>query len=1280
MQDGPDITDGRAGQATIAGGGASADPARSHASVAALLMKVRGRARALLVARGVAWVISAAVIALLVGGMLDYFLRSPWWLRAVGLGGAVIALAWAIGRLVLPAVVFRPSLTEIALRVERGEAGRRAGVTDRLASALELGETGAGEERSAWSRAMAGPVMDAAASGAKSIPVSSVLATGPTVRAGAAMALCAVMALGVLSAWPGLAATGLARMLWPWGSAEWPKRTQIADVTGVTVHPLGSALALRAALLKSERGPESTRITAWYRLIEDGAAGPRRTVVLTAQNRVVPVLNATGDAETPGEGVLFERLLEPTGLRPGGAGAGGSAGCAAAETRLEIEYGLESEDDWTPEARIALVEPPAVIGATLTATPPVYAGAAESATRVIELGAGADDRRAPAPLLSGSRVTLAVTLNKPVPGPATESDTIAWTLASFGPAAARLLEDAGAAANVRAEGATWTLVWTLRDAAELAVRPVDEFGIAAVEEAAFRIDALKDNPPTAVVLTPEEDQAVLATASVEIVGEGRDDVGLKDVVLERAVARRAGGSPGAQPEPIEAYSAFESTRVDEVPADAAAGGAGVRSARASGTLDLSGLTLQPGDEVWVTVLASDAYELNGERHDPVRSSPRKLRILTREELLERIWSELGQARRTALRLDADQTAAGEQAAAPGEEGARRAERAQAAISERLARQGEELARIARRMEQNGLSDAALRDTVQQAREALRGAGEKSVQASKSLGEAARAQGERPDDAQAGKPEREQAQSEQQEVRDELSRLIDLLDRGEDTFASRRALDRLLRAQKDLEERTGEAGRETAGKPSEQLTPEQREKLEQLAAEQRAAAEQLEDAVRKMGEREQKLRSNDPAAAEALARASRRAEREQVSQRMNQAAQSVEENRTGQAQQQQQQASQAIEQMLQDIDRAQSERDQVLRRLLASLLETLDGLIARQEDNLRALDQAMPTGALAGLDGPMAELHRATLGAVDLAAGGPREVQPLAETIGEAAEAQARAIGELRATPVKGEEARASEQASLDKLIEAREKAGKIDEQAEERENERQRTELRKAYQEALEQQLEIKASTEGLAGEAATRRTRAAARALGEEQKTLRTTLDDLRKSTQDIGAAKTFEFAHRRLDGLMTAAETALGEGTADAGVVRSQASAARVLKAMVDALDSSKKQNKPFRQGESGGGGGGSGSGSSPLLPPAAEVRLLREMQIEAAEATRTAGEAAGANTAEAAAAARDLQRELAQQAQDLLQRLKEEPKMEPTPGAAPDANGDGAGEGGAREGGGG
>jgi hypothetical protein len=136
---------------------------------------------------------------------------------------------------------------------------------------------------------------------------------------------------------------------------------------------------------------------------------------------------------------------------------------------------------------------------------------------------------------------------------------------------------------------------------------------------------------------------VLATAVVQSAGEGRDDVGLADVRLDAQRARAAIGSIGAAPEPH-----------GEPVVVASGSGTAEPQTTVQTSLDLSALDLRPGDELWLTALATDNYNMDGNRHEPVRSSVRKLRIIKEEELVEQVRAELSAVRKIAIRLDEEQ--------------------------------------------------------------------------------------------------------------------------------------------------------------------------------------------------------------------------------------------------------------------------------------------------------------------------------------------------------------------------------------------------------------------------------------------------------------------------------------------------------------------------------------------------------------------------------------------------------------------------------------------------
>lgn len=1218
-------------------------PREEIAQTIAWLASVRARARRVLIFQQAAWILALALAVVLVLAVLDYALRTPDWMRVILWLGGIAGLVVSVRRSLAPAVRFAPSLTEVALRLENTPEGQRAGLSGLLAAGVDL--SGAGEPGR-----LAAPVIARAAEQSRGLASSTFLNTARARRSGATLAIVGVLAAGLGVVAPQLAAIGAARILWPLGGADWPKRTGVADVTGLKVHPLGAALPLRAALTKSPRGADETRVSASVRLFVDGRAGARREAVLTVQRQTV-------DVPGGGTGTLFERLLEPAWL----TGEQGAAEPREGEPpRLELEYAFSSDDDETEPVRVLLVEPPKVVAAKAIVTPPAYAasigGSAGPAN--LDLGPGTDERATPQAILGGSTMEVSLEFNKPLPGIAPgDRDALAAALGEQ----SLLVLDAGGTVRAGPGSRVWTLSWTIADSVRLVVRPRDEYGIAGTDEASFRFEAQKDNPPTATVTAPGEDRAVLATAVVEFSGEARDDVGLRWVALERQLARRPGGSEGAP-----AAAVGDRTELVRLPAgdtlgvDAAA--QSVRTLTASQTLDLSTLELKPGDELWLTAVAQDAFELSGARHEPVRSTVRRLRIMSRDELVEQIWGELSAVRRTAIRMDEEQRELGEASAQRGETNARQSQRAQASMTERLARQGEAVRALSRRVAENNLTDESVRDVLRASEESLARAGEQSQQAGEELGRAAEAQAQEAPPPEAGQPERERAADNQRRVRDELANLIDLLDQGRDTWAARRSVERVLEQQKRLRERTAEAAAQTTGKSDEQLSPEQKEALEQIAQEQRAAAEQLKDAVEKMLEREQNLRKNDPAAAQAMAQAARQAQREQTAQTMQRAAQQAQQNQTNSAQESQSRAIASMEQMLRQLDQTAQNRDEVLRRFLASLIDSIGGLIRQQEGELARLREAAPTGNLAGLDARMARLHQNTLGVLDQASEGPRETQGVATILGRAADAQAAAVVALRKAPnPDADDAERRENESLASLKEALEAASKIDDGAERRQQAQKRAQLKGKYEEALKVQLGVQDATRGLVGVEPTRRTRATARQLGQEQAGVRESLAALKTEFKEITDAKVFDFAHERLDKATGEAADTLGAGEATETVARRQTTAVKVLQSLIASLDQGPRPDRPFREGESSSDGSGGGSGSPPLLPPGTELKLLKSMQQEAAELTRAAGEAQRPD-AGAIAEAGDLQKAVAEQGKGLLERLKQQSGPRPEPEATP------------------
>jgi hypothetical protein len=742
---------------------------------------------------------------------------------------------------------------------------------------------------------------------------------------------------------------------------------------------------------------------------------------------------------------------------------------------------------------------------------------------------------------------------------------------------------------------------------------------------------------------------VLATAVVSATGEGRDDVGLGGLSLEGRLAKPPAGSIGASPEPSGEAVALAQSRMPGQ-------GSPVLQATAEATVDLSTFDLKPGEELWLTTIASDNYELDGARHDPVRSSPRKLRIIKEEDLVDQVRAELAAIRKIAIRLDEEQAEL-RKTAQTGQV-SKDDERRQAGLTQRITQQAEAAQRLTQRIDRNRLSDEGLTGLLSDVGQLLRGAGEESEQAAAQLDAAAK---QKPEGEKADlTPEQAQKlQASQESVREQLGRLAEMLDRGEDTWLAMRSLQRLLQQQQELQTQTQRAGERTMGKKPGDLTPQERAELAQIAERQQRLSDAARQAIDKLNERAKQMEKVDAAQAQGMKQAAERGREQQVPQKMDDAARNVEQNQTSSADEQQQQAMQSMQQMLQDMQDAAKKRDATLRRVLASVIESLERLIRDQDEQIAALTEATPAGPFDALDEPMITLNQNTLSVADEARG-DRQTARIAELIDRAGKAQSAAIAALRAAPVVADDADKAERESLRLLRLARAEAQKLQDEARKRDNDRKRQELRRVYRDALEQQVGLKGETDPFIGKAVDRRDRMKVRGLGERQDALRASLDEIRKKTEEIADAGVFDYAHQRLEQVTAHAAKMLRAGQPERSVGRDQDSAVRILKSLVDALNDQAKKDDEFRENADSGNGGGEGQGGKqPLIPPLAELRLLREMQQEAADLTRLLDEAKEPGATDELVGVGKLQRGLSERGQELIKKLEPpEPELPPEP----------------------
>lgn len=1174
----------------------------------ARLASLRRLIRAALVLDKVGWLVACVIAAAMLVGVADFGLRFPAWTRTALLLIGLATVTWYWLKRVRSAARFRPSLEELALRVERGRAAGE-GVAGVLASGVGLvGAPGAEV------------VVDRARSALDRLRIVRIVdwrrpATAACVSIMAGAALATMLAFAPLAT-----LLGARRVLTPWSGVEWPKRTGVRDITGITVHPLGNALTLRAALVK---GDPAALVTVKYRV----GNGPVREQALSAQGREVVLPLEAGATEGPVRGALLETLLEPGVL---------GAGTLDRSQESTLEYWFASADDRTDTEKVRLVPPPAVIGAEVSVTPPPYAR--EKDHRVLEAGPGTDQRATVAGVLAGSRVEFTLRLNKPVQGlknggSAITPERTAWARAALGEQGAALA--AADDTTMSSEPTVWRIAWTQRESVRIVPHPLDTNGLEPSQESVYRVEMREDRSPEVVVVQPAQDIEVLATAKVPVVGEARDDVGIRWAELAYLIAAPKAGSSSTATEPTLDYTQL--LRVEGTD----------RSATLSGEVDLQGLNVKAGEEVWLTAVAADTYEVDGKVHEPVRSAVRRVKVISPEAMVEQVWNELAGVRRAAVRSTEQQDALTERT----KKGAEGLARQQSEITDSIARMSKTTAEIARRVRDNGLNDQDLDATLSQAGSLA----EQAKEASRQAAEAAR----RADEAKAAGQEagRRQAQSEsaaaQERAARALEQLAETLDRGQDAWSTTRAVQRLIEDQAALRKQTADLGEKTVGKAEDELSGAEKQSISELSEKQEQLAKRTDEQLKRLQERAQQMQSSDQAGAAAMEEAARKGQQSGASEQMQQAAQQIKRNQQQGAGQQQQQAQKSLEQVLDQLKQNQKSRDATLKRQMASLIETLNRLIALQERELGRVTAAIAAdanaGGLAGLDQSMLKLHTLTLGAVSQAREAGREGRRAATLISDAANAQQAAVVALRAEPAEGPAAETAERESLAKLTDARNEAQKQQDEAAKRDADRQRAELKQKYQAMLTEQAALRSEGADLVGKELDRRSRSRARGLADRQESLAEQAGVLMNETAELKSAELFVLAHDRLDTMARAAAEGLRTDLIAEAVAARQRGVERVLRQLIDALEESKSDEEQFREAEQGGGGGGGGGGQpQPLVPPAAEVKLLKSMQQEALALTREADEA---KNTPAATEAANLQRALAERGALLLKKMQQE-----------------------------
>ncbi|MCA9296042.1 MAG: hypothetical protein KC983_05980, partial [Phycisphaerales bacterium] len=368
------------------------------------------------------------------------------------------------------------------------------------------------------------------------------------------------------------------------------------------------------------------------------------------------------------------------------------------------------------------------------------------------------------------------------------------------------------------------------------------------------------------------------------------------------------------------------------------------------------------------------------------------------------------------------------------------------------------------------------------------------------------------------------------------------------------------------------------------------------------------------DRAESLEDVDPESANGMRRAASTAEQRGLGRDMEQASERVESNQSRAAQEAQASARQTIARMLEDIEESRRAQADELMRRLASLVESIERLIVVQENEISSLARAIEEQSFVGRDRAMIRLNQNTVGVAAEARAAGSDARRIARLLDRAADAQGAAVTALRAQPLNAELAHDSEERALEQLKEAKSLAEQLEEETQENEMNRLREEIQDAYRAFIERQITIRDEALALAEhDELSRRQLMDARRLGASENELRRDIAELRDTTREILDSIVFSHTHDLIDNWAQVTADALGDGKVGVDVTDDQMLIADSLRRLMEALDEDKSPPSEFAE-ESDMGGGGGGESQPQLIPPVKELKLLRGLQEQVYNQTKS------------------------------------------------------------------
>jgi hypothetical protein len=521
---------------------------------------------------------------------------------------------------------------------------------------------------------------------------------------------------------------------------------------------------------------------------------------------------------------------------------------------------------------------------------------------------------------------------------------------------------------------------------------------------------------------------------------------------------------------------------------------------------------------------------------------------------------------------------------------------------------------------NAAEKARLRDEAAQARKE---ADELRKKATALRKEAARERDDANTETPAAAPRQAVAQA--HEMQDEVEKtLSDLLTRMEPWSSSREVkgeAGRLLQDQNKVEAQTEELAKKLLGKQPNELTDEQRAKLDELIDSQKRLSERTNQLLNKMKRMAEERKDKDPDGARELKDAADRAIDDNLDGHMQSAQTELIKNRISEAATDQKAAAAELQKMVKNFEERREDDLDRLAKKLAEKQKDLEKLAQEQDELAKKIKEAEKNN-----DG--AELAKLGKEEKALAQKTKEVAEQLtrlgAERAGRAAEEAAAAMAQEAESLERGKKPE-DEDAVLERLQDAKSETEQAKEDAQDELGREKQARIAEEVQRLKERQEGLNQEASRLRDELAKkgeplRKLQASVIALSGAQKGLGEETEALGK--KELSSAPVFLRLMTRASESMGDAATKLDEGRkADPAAVgndaiRAQAEATHRLDLVVAALksDDPALPQPGGQQGGQPGGPAGDPATQPDSVPPLAQLKVLRALQKEVND--RTAG----------------------------------------------------------------